>query len=154
MNQRSYSQAMSGGARGSGWGSLLRDLVTTWRLLWDPSVPGMLKLVLPIFAMIYWISPFDLIPGIPIDDLAILFLAARLFVSLAPGDSVNRAFNRQGRNKQGRDPRRGGRAAHTAREDDHNVVDTTWRVVDEPADKPANEPEGSANTNGSGPPNA
>lgn len=107
---------------GSGWTltSLVRDVSAAWRLLWDPSVPGLLKLALPFLALLYWIWPLDLIPGLPLDDIAVFLLVARLFVALAPNDSVNRAFG--GRRT---DPR------NTHRPDDADIIDTTWRVVDE-----------------------
>jgi hypothetical protein len=76
---------------------------------------------LPLLAILYWVWPLDLIPGVPLDDLALVLLAARLFVALAPKESVNRAFNGGARPT--------GSQVH--REDDANVIDTTWRVVDE-----------------------
>ena len=109
------------GASAFSLSGIVRDLAVSWKLLLDPTVPGLLKLLLPIGALIYWISPLDLIPGMPLDDLAILFLAARFFVSLAPRDSVNRAYS-------------GGRSANppdSSHDDDGEVIDTTWRVVDE-----------------------
>lgn len=121
MNQRSYRSMPAGS-----WGGIFRDLVATWRLLWDPSVPGLLKLILPFLALIYWISPLDLLPGLPFDDIAILLVAARLFVTLAPQASVNRAFT--GRNRQ-QAPRQDGQRRRG--DDDADVIDTTWRVVDE-----------------------
>ena len=107
---------------GWSWTNLLRDAVATWRLLWDPSVPGLLKLALPFMALAYLISPLDLIPLMPLDDIAVVMLAARLFVAVAPRDSVNRAFN-------------GGAAPNmprgtSSRQDDGDVIDTTWRVVE------------------------
>ena len=112
-------------AGGWSWTNLLRDLAATWRLLVDPKVPGMLKLMLPLLALLYWIWPLDLIPGLPLDDLAVLLLAARLFVALAPQESVNRAFN------GGAGHTSSGSAERTRPEDDANVIDTTWRVVDD-----------------------
>ncbi len=108
-------------ARGWNLTSMLRDVGAAWRLLWDPSVPGLLKLALPFLALLYWIWPLDLLPGLPFDDLAIFLLAARLFVSLASSDTVNRAF--------GGAPRANPRRPHQP--DDADVIDTTWRVVDE-----------------------
>ncbi len=107
---------------GSGWNltALLRDVNAAWRLLWDPKVPGLLKLMLPALALLYWVWPLDLIPGLPIDDLAIFLLVARLFVALAPSDSVNRAFGGRRMNPRG-----------SHQPDDADVIDTTWRVVDE-----------------------
>jgi hypothetical protein len=106
---------------GSGWSltAILRDLSTAWRLLGDPSVPALLKLALPFLALLYWIWPLDQIPGLPLDDIAIFLLAARLFVSLASSGGVNQAF--------------GGRRTDTRtgqRPDESDVIDTTWRVVD------------------------
>ena len=63
--------------------AILQDLSRAWQLFWDPRVPAVLKLVLPIAALVYWIWPFDLMPGIPLDDIAVLVLALRLFVQLA-----------------------------------------------------------------------
>lgn len=123
MNSTNPRRAVPGGWS---WTNLLRDAVATWRLLWDPSVPGLLKLALPFMALIYLISPLDLIPLMPLDDIAIVMLAARLFVALSPRDSVNRAFN------GGAAPdstRYGGRDAAN-RHDDGEVIDTTWRVVE------------------------
>lgn len=93
---------------------IMRDLATAWRLLWDPRVPGLLKLLLPGAALLYWIFPIDLMPGLPFDDIAVLVLALRLFVQLAPAGARN-ADNPQ---------------AQPNRSDDENTIDTTWRVVD------------------------
>ncbi len=101
---------------------ILRDLTVSWKLLLDPSVPGLLKLLLPIGAIIYWISPLDIIPGMPLDDIVILLIAARFFVSLAPRDSVNRAYE---------SGRRASPPPNAPSDDESDVVDTTWRVVDE-----------------------
>lgn len=105
---------------------ILRDLMVSWKLLLDPAVPGLLKILLPVAALLYWISPLDLIPGMPLDDLAILFLAARFFVSLAPRDSVNRAYTG---NSNGQAT--GDRPQNRSDEDDGEIIDTTWRVVDD-----------------------
>ena len=63
------------------------------RLIGDRRVNFLLKL-LPIGALIYLVSPIDLIPGavLPVigalDDAAVLWLGATLFVSLCPEDIV------------------------------------------------------------------
>ena len=109
---------------GWSWTNLMRDAVATWRLLWDPSVPGLLKLALPFMALLYLVSPLDLIPLMPLDDIAVLMLAARLFVALSPRASVDRAFNggvAPGATPYGKD---------ATRQDDSDVIDTTWRVVE------------------------
>src|SRR5687767_5032800 len=121
MNQRVPRQSMPNGWN---WTTILRDLVATWRLLWDPSVPALLKLMLPFLALIYVISPLDFMPLMPFDDIAVVMLAARLFVALAPRDSVERAFG-------------GGSTAPNAsrqappRQENGEVIETTWRVIKE-----------------------
>ncbi|MCC6454242.1 MAG: hypothetical protein IT328_04815 [Caldilineaceae bacterium] len=136
MNQRTPRQSMPNGWN---WTTILRDLVATWRLLWDPSVPGLLKLALPFMALIYVLSPLDFMPLMPFDDIAIVMLAARLFVALAPRESVDRAFggrrtspfnqspfeqspfnrSNQGASRPGASPQESG-----------EVIDTTWRIVE------------------------
>ena len=62
-----------------------------FRLIADPRVSPWAKLV-PIAGLIYWISPFDLIMGIPgldaVDDVAILYFAQYMFVELCPPEVV------------------------------------------------------------------
>ena len=62
------------------------------RLMGDRRVSSWVKLI-PIGALIYWISPFDLIMGIPgidaIDDVAVVWFGSSLFVELCPPDVVN-----------------------------------------------------------------
>lgn len=122
-----------GGPSAFSLSGILRDLAVSWKLLLDPSVPGLLKILLPVAALVYWISPLDLIPGMPLDDLAILLLAARLFVSLAPRDSVNRAYSGSGSASPPHDSsysQQHGPATGRP-EDDGEVIDTTWRIVDD-----------------------
>jgi len=62
------------------------------RLLGDRRVSPWLKLI-PIGAVIYLISPIDLIMGIPgidaLDDAAVLWFGSSLFVELCPVNVVN-----------------------------------------------------------------
>jgi uncharacterized membrane protein YkvA (DUF1232 family) len=90
-----------------------------WRLLQDPRVPGWLKLI-PLFTVIYLISPLDLVPDVlvgpgQLDDLGILLLGLWVFLRLAPQD-VLRQY------------------APDANPADSNPVDVTYRVV--PKDPP------------------
>jgi uncharacterized membrane protein YkvA (DUF1232 family) len=68
------------------------------RLMGDRRVNFFLKL-LPVGALIYLVSPIDLIPGaiLPVigalDDAAVLWLGATLFVSLCPDDVVQEHMN-------------------------------------------------------------
>jgi uncharacterized membrane protein YkvA (DUF1232 family) len=73
----------------SGLGELLSLGRQVLRLMGDPGVPRWQKAI-PVFALVYFISPFDPIPDflpLPIvaqlDDLAVMVIALRLFLSLA-----------------------------------------------------------------------
>lgn len=122
MNNKS---TYSAGKPNGGIVGLFRDVGVAWRLLGDPAVPGLLKLVLPLLALVYWLSPLDLIPGMPFDDIAILLLAARMLVSLAPQDSVRNAYTGHSSSASPRNRPAG------PGEDDGDVIDTTWRVVED-----------------------
>ena len=62
-----------------------------FRLIGDRRVSPWVKLI-PIAGLIYWISPVDLIMGIPgvdaIDDVAVLWFAQYMFIELCPPDVV------------------------------------------------------------------
>lgn len=64
-----------------------------WRLLTDRRVSTLSKLPL-IVGLLYFVIPLDLIPEFPLvglgylDDIAVLYLAARLFVKLCPAQVV------------------------------------------------------------------
>jgi uncharacterized membrane protein YkvA (DUF1232 family) len=70
-----------------------------WRLFKDPRVPLRAK-ALFIAAIVYILSPFDLLPGLlfpflgALDDLTVLVLAARWFISLCPPDVVQEQVRR------------------------------------------------------------
>lgn len=71
---------------------LVRQLRLAWRLFKDPRVPWLLKLIPPA-ALVYILSPIDILPdpglGLgQLDDLAILLLALKLFIELAPAEVV------------------------------------------------------------------
>jgi uncharacterized membrane protein YkvA (DUF1232 family) len=103
--------------RGAGL-NLIQDMATAWRLLWDPRVPGLLKVGLPLLAMIYWVSPIDLLPGLPFDDIALLIVALKMFVNMAPQDAQSNAAGHA-------------EAGFSHRQDEGDVVDTTWQVIDD-----------------------
>jgi uncharacterized membrane protein YkvA (DUF1232 family) len=70
-------------------GGLVRQARLGWRLIRDSRVPGWVKLV-PFVALVYLLSPIDLIPdwALPglgeVDDLVVLVLALKMFVDLSP----------------------------------------------------------------------
>lgn len=67
-----------------------------FRLLADRRVSPWAKLV-PIAGLIYWISPIDLISGIPglsaVDDIAVLWFSQYMFIELCPPDVVRELTN-------------------------------------------------------------
>lgn len=69
---------------------IIRDVINqgrlSWRLLRDPRVNVLYKLI-PIGALLYWISPFDF--AIPVvDDVAVLWIGNSIFMELCPPEVV------------------------------------------------------------------
>lgn len=68
----------------------MRDrLVLAWRLLRDPRVAPVLKLLAPVAALIYLVSPIDLIPDFllglgQVDDLGVIALMVIALTRLLP----------------------------------------------------------------------
>ncbi len=108
------SQQSSGTQSSNRSAGLMDNIVRAGQLLFDARVPLSLKLMLPVAALLYWIWPIDLIPGLPIDDIAILIGATALFIKLAT-DTIDRQQRQQ---SSGQSPV------------DDSVVDTTWKVVE------------------------
>lgn len=78
-------------------GNILEDILfngqLAWKLMTDPRVAVMTKVLVPLAGFLYFISPIDFLPDfIPIlgqlDEVAILLLLVRLFIALAPQDVV------------------------------------------------------------------
>jgi uncharacterized membrane protein YkvA (DUF1232 family) len=100
-----------------GWPALVKNVRLGWRLLRDPMVPTWTK-VIPLGAVLYVVLPTDLVPDIlfgfgQLDDLGVLLLALRMFISLSPAQIVQQHL-----------------AAMSA-------VDGSYRVVDEEPPKPS-----------------
>ncbi len=107
-------------------GNLFDQMALAGRLLFDGRVPFNLKLMLPIAAILYWLWPIDLMPGLPFDDMAVLFVAMTLFIQLA-----NQAVAKQVNPQSGSANRSaGGSDASANPSSEPNVVDTTWRVIE------------------------
>jgi len=68
-------------------------LVLIWRLIWDRRT-GIFPKLIPLFALIYLISPIDLMPIVPfgvfagLDDIGVIMLAVTMFIQAAPPDVV------------------------------------------------------------------
>src|ERR1041385_7449568 len=77
-------------------GGVVRDVANRLKLIMklmgDPRVSPWVKLI-PVGALIYLVSPIDLIMGIPgvdaLDDAAVLWLGSNLFVELCPQNVVS-----------------------------------------------------------------
>ena len=71
-----------------------------WDLMRDRRVPFYLKLI-PLFAVIYFFSPYDLLPDLiipglgQVDDILVIFLACRLFFSLVPREIMREYQERE-----------------------------------------------------------
>lgn len=108
--------ANSGATTPRNSGTIMRDLQRIWQVLRDPNVPGW-KWLLPIGAFLYWIWPIDLIPGLPIDDIAVVIFAMSMLLQLAARTTQATP---------------GGAQSQPNAASDHNqpIIDTTWRVID------------------------
>jgi uncharacterized membrane protein YkvA (DUF1232 family) len=118
-------------ASGAVNGNLLNQWMQAGRLVMDSRVPFNLKLLLPFAAVLYWLWPIDLMPGLPFDDVAVLFFALTFFVKLANEAIEKTAAN--GANSSyssGQTPNSGTASSSVANTGDNAVVDTTWRVIE------------------------
>ena len=119
-------------ATGAVNGNLLNQWMQAGRLVLDSRVPFNLKLMLPIAAVVYWLWPLDLMPGLPFDDIAVLFFALTFFVKLA-NDAIEKSNAASGGYGYGagQAPAGSGSAPNSVtKTGDNNVVDTTWRVIE------------------------
>jgi uncharacterized membrane protein YkvA (DUF1232 family) len=68
------------------------DLQVVGKLFVDPHVPLLYKLI-PVAALLYFISPIDIIPDVllgpgQLDDAAVVIFAMSLFLRLVPSERV------------------------------------------------------------------
>jgi len=120
-------------ASGAVHGNLANQWMQAGRLLFDMRVPFSLKLMLPIAAAVYWIWPLDLMPGLPFDDVAVLFFALTLFVHLAnQAIEKSTSFASGSASSGANQAQRSNNSGNTSVQNtgDNNVVDTTWRVIE------------------------
>jgi uncharacterized membrane protein YkvA (DUF1232 family) len=69
------------------FGGIIENLRLIFRLMKDPRVNSMLKL-LPVGALLYLIIPIDFLPINPLEDAVVLWVAGTLFIELCPDDIV------------------------------------------------------------------
>ena len=86
-------------------GGMTRDVVNRLKLIFklmgDSRVSPLVKLI-PVGALVYLVSPIDVIMGIPglaaLDDAAVLWLGSNLFIELCPPEVVQEYMETLGGN--------------------------------------------------------
>jgi uncharacterized membrane protein YkvA (DUF1232 family) len=84
--QRTTDETGSGRTSGSRPIGAWENIQLTWRMLRDPRVAPYAKVLLPVLALVYLISPIDLIPDMilglgQVDDLGVIAVLGYLLVS-------------------------------------------------------------------------
>jgi uncharacterized membrane protein YkvA (DUF1232 family) len=116
---------------------LIRQSRLVWRLWRDGRVPGWVK-VIPLAGLVYLLSPIDLIPDLmlpglgQLDDMAILLLAAKMFIDLSP-EGVVREHLEELLGKRGRSSVPDDRTSEP-------YIDAPYRIVDPEQDTEKGEP--------------
>ncbi len=96
---------------------ILRNLGVCWRLMQMPTVSPWIRFLLPLLILLYFVSPIDLIPGVPIDDwVVVLIIFPQLMMRLAPPAAV--AAARQNRPYPD-DPD----------EDEDDAIEAPWQII-------------------------
>jgi uncharacterized membrane protein YkvA (DUF1232 family) len=114
-------------------GGLIRQLRLAWRLWKDGRVPAWVKLI-PVAALIYLISPIDLVPDLvfpgvgEVDDIVMLLLALKMFVDLSPAGVVREHLQALLGKKR---PARAAGGPPSG-----PTIDATYRILGEDAEEP------------------
>src|SRR3954469_14506943 len=109
-------------------------ILLSWRLMQDPRVATWIKALVPTIAMIYVLSPIDLIPDFilglgQIDDLSIIGIAMYVTTRILPRFAPTAIVSEPVDSLMGRQP-----SAQSSGRTDDGVVDANYRVIrDEPA---------------------
>lgn len=75
------------------WREAWQQARLVFYLLLDREVPFYLKF-LPFLAVFYVLWPLDLLPAMPLDDVTVLLVGAKVFIELAPQHVVIKHLNR------------------------------------------------------------
>lgn len=102
-----------------------RHFKLVWRLLTDNRISTWLKAIIPVLVVAYLLLPWDLVPDVipvlgQLDDLAVLLLGMQLFIELCPKGIVQEHL--QGIRTV---------SESAASDDDEEVIDAAYRVIDE-----------------------
>ena len=74
-------------------GTFFNRLMLSWRLFFDRRVRFSAKMI-PLFALLYMLSPIDIAPEIifgplgVVDDVGVILIALQMFISMAPNPVV------------------------------------------------------------------
>ena len=105
-----------------------------WKLFRDPNVSPWVRFGIPIIALVYVVSPIDILPDVipvlgQLDDVAVIVLLTQLFISLAPDNIV--AMYQQATQAAGFSPNPAGSSSQpsSTTPDDDEVIDTDYQVV-------------------------
>lgn len=118
------------------FGGLIKQARLGWRLLKDNRVPGWVKLI-PAAALIYFLSPIDLIPDLAlpglgeVDDIVVLLLALKMFLDLSPPTIVREHL------EDLFGGRKGARSAGDPSAEPY--IDATYRVLQETSSEASSE---------------
>jgi len=112
----------------TGSGNFVSQFYQVWKVLRDPNVPWAAKWLIPLGAFIYWISPVDLIPMFPGDDIVVIFIAMNLFLQMvARYQTTGKGQGAGATDRQDGHPGQ----SNTSTYDDNKTIETTWRVVND-----------------------
>ncbi len=107
---------------------LIKQARLVWRLLRDGRVSDWLKL-LPVAALVYLLSPIDLIPDLmlpglgELDDLAVVLISLKMFIELSPHTVVREHIETLlGRQRWARNNDTGS---------DQPYIDAPYRIIDQ-----------------------
>ena len=124
--------------QGFSFSALIEQGKLAWQLFRDPNVSPLVRYGIPLLGLIYLISPIDIIPDAllglgQLDDIAVIVLLTKLFISLAPDNIVE--MYRQASQAAGGAPDAGVSQADSTSptpspaDEDEDVIDTEYRVV-------------------------
>lgn len=108
---------------------IVRQLRLVFRLLGDQQVSTLIKAI-PVIALLYVLSPIDILPDLALglgqlDDLAIILLGLKLFVELSPPEIVRQHLENLGVAPDD------AQAPEEEEEDQGEVIEGSYRVVDD-----------------------
>lgn len=106
----------------AGLGNLARQFYLAWKALRDPSIPWAAKWLIPLAAIAYWISPVDLMPFLPFDDIVVVLIALNFFL---------RTMSQYQTMGQPGSPSHNENDPTDTDQEAGKTIETTWRVIDE-----------------------